>query len=167
MTYGGTKSTISFILLTKFSSLSDEFNEFDSINDRGVLDPRLWWVLHGFSTPKLQALATRFLGQPCSSSCSKRNWSTYSFISVKRNKLTRKRAEDLVFVHSNLQLLSRKSKKYKEGDSKMGNVGGDTFDSFEVEGARILEVANLSLDELELDEMFLGECNEDVEDDEE
>ena len=50
-----------------------------------------------------------------SSSSIERNWSTYSFIhSVKRNKLTSKRAEKLVVVHGYLQLKDRKTREYKE-----------------------------------------------------
>ncbi|XP_057823454.1 DNA-(apurinic or apyrimidinic site) endonuclease isoform X1 [Cryptomeria japonica] len=49
------------------------------------------------------------------SSASKRNWSTYSFIhSIKRNRLYSKKAEDLVYVHSNLQLFTHKESGYKE-----------------------------------------------------
>ena len=52
--------------------------------------------------------AFKLLGQLCSSSCAERNWSTYKFIhSLKRNKMAPAHAEDLVYVHSNLQLLSR------------------------------------------------------------
>ena len=44
---------------------------------------------YGSSTPNLQVLTLKRLGQPCSSSCCEKNWSTYSFIhSLKRNKLT-------------------------------------------------------------------------------
>ncbi|KAK9278737.1 hypothetical protein L1049_028313 [Liquidambar formosana] len=146
-------------------SCVDEFSDQDSMNDRGIMDPKLWWVVHGASTPKLQALAIKLLGQPSSSSCSERNWSTYSFInSVKRNKMTPQRAEDLVFVHSNLRLLSRRTQQYKEGESKMWDVGGDAFDP--LDGAGILEFANLTLDEPELEIEILGEGGHDVEVDE-
>jgi hypothetical protein len=38
---------------------------------------------------------------------------------MKRNALTPERAEDLVFGHSNLRLLSRKVEDYKSGSSEM------------------------------------------------
>lgn len=58
-----------------------------------------------------------------SSSTSKRNWSTYSFIhSVKHNKLLSKRAEDLVYMHSNLHLLSHKQHDYKEGEMELWDI---------------------------------------------
>ncbi|GAV69128.1 LOW QUALITY PROTEIN: Dimer_Tnp_hAT domain-containing protein, partial [Cephalotus follicularis] len=118
------------------------FTDSDSMSDRGKIDPKHRWLLYGSSTPLLQKLALKLFGQPSSSSCAERNWSTYSFVhSIKRNKMTPQRAEDLVFVHTNLRLLSRRSPTYKEGGSKMWDVGGDHHDSFEDVG--VLEVANL------------------------
>jgi hypothetical protein len=65
-------------------------------------------------------LAMKLLNQPASSSCCERNWSTYSFIhSVKRNALTPTRAEDLVFVHSNMRHLSRRTEACKKGETRM------------------------------------------------
>ncbi|XP_057873983.2 uncharacterized protein LOC131079962 isoform X3 [Cryptomeria japonica] len=58
--------------------------------------------------------------QVASSSASERNWSAYSFIhSVKHNRLLSKRAENVVYVHSNLRLLSHKQHDYKQGEIKM------------------------------------------------
>ena len=46
----------------------------------------------------------------------KRNWSTYSLIHfVKRNNLTSKRIEKLVYMHSSLWIRSRKLPEYLEG----------------------------------------------------
>jgi hypothetical protein len=71
-----------------------------------------------------------------------------------RNALTPKRAEDLVFVHSSLRHLSRRSDAYKTGETRMWDVGGDSFDS--LGGVGILEVADLSLDEPELQAVSFG-----------
>ena len=55
------------------------------------------------------------LSQVSSSSAIKRKWSTYSYIhSVKRNRLTSKRAEKFVVVHGFLRLKDRKIHEYKE-----------------------------------------------------
>ncbi|ONM13884.1 hAT transposon superfamily protein [Zea mays] len=62
------------------------------------------------------------------------------------------RAEDLVFTHQNLRLLSRKSDEYRCGPSAMWDVGADTFEADFEGGADFLEQANLSLDEPELEE---------------
>ncbi|KAF7814839.1 Dimer_Tnp_hAT domain-containing protein [Senna tora] len=111
--------------------------------------------MYGSSAPLLQNLVLKLLSQPCSSSCCERNLSTYSFIhSVRRNKITPKRAEDLVFVHTNLRLLSRRSSKYKDGETKMWDIGGDRWEHFD--GPGTLEVASLSLDEPELEANLLA-----------
>ena len=87
-----------------------------------------------------------------------RNWSTYSFIhSVSRNALTPERAQDLVFTHSNLRLLSRRSDSYKKGESIMWDVGGDAYES--LTGVGLLEVANLSIDEPELQAISFGDVD--------
>ncbi|XP_059625062.1 uncharacterized protein LOC132268257 isoform X1 [Cornus florida] len=146
-----------------FSAGFREFGSVDSLNDRGLMEPAIWWVSYGASTPLIQSLALKVLGHPCSSSCCERNWSTYSFIqSLKRNKIAPQRAEDLVFVHSNLFLLSRRTPQYNVGETKMWDVGGDAFDS--LEGSGKLEIANLSLDEPDLEAMIFtdeGDGNDD------
>ncbi|CAD6242106.1 unnamed protein product [Miscanthus lutarioriparius] len=68
--------------------------------------------------------------------------------------LTPERAEDLVFVHSNLRHLSRRTDAYKTGETRMWDVGGDSFDS--LGGIGILEVADLSLDEPKLQAVSFG-----------
>ena len=128
-----------------FSACLEDFSISDSINDRWCISPVTWWVVHGTSAPMLQSIALKFLGQPCSSSCCERNWGTYNF-SMKRNKLTQQRAEDLVYVHNNLRLLLRRSPYYNEGEYKMWDIRGDGFDSLDIENAGILEIENLSLD---------------------
>jgi len=115
-----------------------------------ILDPKSWWVMHGFSAPFLQKLALKLLVQPFSSSYCERNWSTYSFIhSLKRNNLDSKRAGDLVYVHTNLRLLAWKNEKYNQGSSKMWDISGDTCDDFD--DIRNLRVATLSLDETNME----------------
>lgn len=132
----------------------DTFGSADSIEDRGTLDPKMWWLIHGASAPNIQKIALKLLGQPCSSSCCERNWSTYSFIhSVRRNKILPSRAEDLVYVHNNLRLLSRKSLLYLTGETRLWDVGGDHFSP--LDGAEELEIASLSLDEPEMEAMII------------
>ena len=64
---------------------------------------------------------------------------------AKRNPLTPKRAEDLVFVHSNLRLLSRRSPEYLTGETRFWDVAGDAHEPFD--GAEQLVIAELSLNE--------------------
>ncbi|PWA76506.1 hypothetical protein CTI12_AA232910 [Artemisia annua] len=98
-------------VLDEYATLSTKsgcFSNLTSIEMMGTMEPKSWWVNFGAQTPFLQTLALRLLGQPSSSSCAERNWSTYSFIhSLRRNKLTTSRAQDLVYIHNNLRLLSR------------------------------------------------------------
>ena len=136
-----------------FSMNKGKFGDTESIHDRSIMEPLDWWAVYGANAPLLQGLALKLLMQPSSSSCAERNWSTYSFIQcLKRNKMTPQRAEDLVFVHSNLRLLSRKSTQYTQGQTKMWDISGDAFGSFEDVG--MLDVATLSLDEPELENVL-------------
>ncbi|KAF7823848.1 uncharacterized protein G2W53_021992 [Senna tora] len=148
------------IEFANFSYGREGFQDIDCINDKSVMDAKTWWLVHGVNAPILQKIALKLLGQPSSSSCCERNWSTYSFIhSVRRNKMKPKRAEDLVYVHTNLRLLSRKSPQYKTGESSMWDIAGDEFSPIDDEHG-ILEVANLSLDEPELERViFIDESN--------
>ncbi|KAK3221451.1 hypothetical protein Dsin_008476 [Dipteronia sinensis] len=124
----------------------------DSMIDRGFLSPQRWWGIHGSSTPTLQGIAFKLLGQPCSFSCCEKNWSTYNFIHfMKRNKIKPQRAEVLVFVHTNLHLLSRRTSTYNEGVSQLWDVIGDVFDFMDMENAGVLKIADLSLDEPQLE----------------
>ncbi|XP_077210351.1 uncharacterized protein LOC143845833 [Tasmannia lanceolata] len=154
-----TKANVEF---AHFSMKSGLFNDIDSINDRATLEPDDWWAVHGTCAPMLQSLALKLLMQPSSSSCAERNWSTYSFVhSLRKNKITPQRAQDLVFVHSNLRLLSRRSPQYAQGETRMWDIGGDSFDSFEDVG--VLEVASLSLDEPDLEAVvFTDDVDDDI-----
>ena len=86
--------------------------------DRATLaqtDPIGWWTWHGKDAPELRLLAVRLLSQVASSFAAERNWSTYSFIhSLKRNRLTSRRAEKLVAVHSALRLQDRQTPEYRQ-----------------------------------------------------
>jgi hypothetical protein len=63
--------------------------------------------------------------------------------------MTPKHAEDLVFVHSNLHLLSRKSPEYLTGETRFWDVAGDAHESFD--GVEQLAIAELSLNEPEFE----------------
>lgn len=60
--------------------------------------------------------------------------------------------KDLVFIHNNLHLLSSRTLGYLKGETKMQGITSEKFDSFEYVG--VLEVANLSSDELELEKII-------------
>ena len=69
-------------------------------------------------------------------------------------RLNPARAEDLVFTHQNLRLLSRKTEEYNRGPFAMWDIGADTFESDFEGGADFLEHADLSLDEPELERVL-------------
>ena len=92
------------------------------------MDAKSWWLVHGAHALTLQKISLKLLRQPSSSSCRERNWSTYNFIhSLKRNKMAPKRAEDLVYVHSNLRLIPRNSSNYNEEETRMWDIARDRF----------------------------------------
>ena len=67
------------------------------------------------------------------------------------------RAEDLVYVHSNLQLLSRRNEEYESIATKIWDIAGDFWNESDIYGgAGILENVALTLDEPELEAMVIG-----------
>ncbi|XP_030936532.1 uncharacterized protein LOC115961748 [Quercus lobata] len=136
----------------------------DALTDRWALLPLVWWQYHGSAFPTLQTPALKLLGQPCSSSCTERNWSTYKFIhSLKRNKMPPTCAEDLVYVHSNFRLLSRCNEEYVNTTTKMLDIARDSWNENDIHGgAGILENAALTLDEPELEAMVIGNASTSV-----
>ncbi|XP_074297184.1 uncharacterized protein LOC141627876 [Silene latifolia] len=94
--------------------------------DALIMDGITWCSSYGAETPELAQIAIKILSQPISSSLAERNWSTYKFVhSVVRNRLNNVRAEKLVFIHSNLRLLSRFTAEYKTGEFKKWDVEPD------------------------------------------
>ncbi|XP_049936819.1 uncharacterized protein LOC126410608 [Nymphaea colorata] len=136
------------IINNEFASFSGGRNDsIQAAMARDEKDPVNWWLCFGASTLNLQHLALKLLSQPATSSCCERNWSTYSQIhNIKRNKLTSKRAEDLVYVHCNLRLLSRTSNDYSSGSSKYWDVNPEDVD-VELEGEHELHALNMDLTE--------------------
>ncbi|KAF2324255.1 hypothetical protein GH714_011236 [Hevea brasiliensis] len=90
-----------------------------------VTDPRKWWACFGSNAPLLQ-----------------------------RNKLTPKRAEDLVFIHNNLRLLSETPPNIM---MRRQNCGMLVVINLGMEDVGVLEFANLSLDEPELESVLFDE----------
>lgn len=72
-----------------------------------------WWTCHGVY---LQNISTCIQSQMASSSSVKRNWNTYNFIHfVKGQKLGSQKVKDIMFVHSNLHLVSLRGEEYTSG----------------------------------------------------
>lgn len=63
-----------------FSMKSGPFEDLASISKMATMEAKNWWANFGAQTPFLRTLAFKLLGQPSSSSCAERNWSTCAFI---------------------------------------------------------------------------------------
>ena len=73
-------------------------------------------------------IAKKVLSQPISSSSAERNWSTYSYThNVKRNRSNSIRANNLVFIHSNIYLRVHLCESYKDGPYKKWDIDPDNI----------------------------------------
>ena len=83
------------IEFANFSNGMEGFVGVDSLRDKGKMNAKLWWIVHGAHAPTPRNITLKVLGQPCSSSCYEKN--TYSFIhSLKiNNKMTSKRVDSI------------------------------------------------------------------------
>ncbi|XP_038680576.1 uncharacterized protein LOC119981502 isoform X1 [Tripterygium wilfordii] len=76
-----------------------------SVSKRSPVD---WWINFGDEVPELQKFAIKVLGLTCSSSACERNWSTFNQVHTKkRNRLTTKKMNDLVYILYNKKLKDR------------------------------------------------------------
>lgn len=109
--------------------------------DAVTMNPISWWSTYGSETPELAEIALKVLSQPISSSSAERVWSTYSYIhNAKRNKLNATRTDKLVFIHSNIRLLSRCSESYKKGPTRKWDINPEN--TFLEDSAMRLEDSN-------------------------
>ncbi|KAL4295556.1 hypothetical protein GQ457_12G000260 [Hibiscus cannabinus] len=109
--------------LAKFQNKQGMFGTSHARIDATTMSLISWWSTYGSETPELAEIAIRVLSQPISSSSTERVWSTYSYIhNIKRNRLNAKHADKLVFIHSNIRLLSRFTTSYKEGPCKKWDI---------------------------------------------
>ena len=66
-------------------------------------------------------------------------------------------------MHSNLRLLSQRNEEYVNAETKMWGIAGDSWNDSDIHGgAGILENATLTLDELELEAMVVGNASTSV-----
>ena len=72
-------------------------------------------------------------------------------------------AEDLVYMHSNLRLLSMLNEEYVNIATKMWDIAGDSWNESDIHGGdKILENVALTLDEPELEAMVIGNASTSV-----
>ena len=66
-------------------------------------------------------------------------------------------------MHSNLRLLSQRNEEYVNAETKMWGIAEDSWNDSDIHGgAGILENATLTLDELELEAMVVGNASTSV-----
>ncbi|KAK8481028.1 hypothetical protein V6N13_092896 [Hibiscus sabdariffa] len=113
--------------------LRDQFAEFQlrkgiysmpqAQMDAVTMDAIDWWSIYGSQTSELAEVAKKVLSQPISSSLAERAWSTYGHVhSLKRNRLNSSRADKLVYIYTNLRLLSRYTDDYKNGPFRKWDI---------------------------------------------
>ncbi|XP_021851785.2 uncharacterized protein [Spinacia oleracea] len=77
------------------------------------MDPALWWMTYGDSTPELKKIAVRVLSQTTSSSNCERNWSMWSLVHTKiRNRLKYPRLHQIVYLRYNMKLKLRHLRRH-------------------------------------------------------
>ena len=73
------------------------------------------------------------------------------------------RIEDLVFMHPNFQLLSRRHEEYINATTNMQDIARDSWNASDIHGGvRILENATLTLDEPDLEAIVIGNASQSV-----
>lgn len=96
--------------LAKYKAFNDPLVLEEAKNQAGFLV----WMLHGAAVgcKLLQKLGMLILPLTSTASSCERNWSAYGFVYNRlRNKLSVKRAEDLVYVYHNMRLIAKRDKR--------------------------------------------------------
>ncbi|KAH0720241.1 hypothetical protein KY284_005271 [Solanum tuberosum] len=94
--------------ISTYRSADGLFGLQTAIRQRMKKSPVEWWRLYGLETPELQKFAIKVLSLTCSSSGCERNWSVFEHLHTKkRNRLTLKRLNGLVFIKYNRTLRHR------------------------------------------------------------
>ncbi|KAI4335080.1 hypothetical protein L6164_013761 [Bauhinia variegata] len=110
--------------INDYISAKSDFGTELAISTRTELEPAAWWQQHGISCLELQRIAVRILSQTCSSFGCEHDWSIYDQIySKRRNRLSQKKMNDLLYVHYNLRLRECQLRKRSK------NLNPVSFDS--------------------------------------
>ncbi|XP_017423543.2 uncharacterized protein LOC108332746 [Vigna angularis] len=153
------------------------FGMEDAKECRKELNPGEWWEMFGDGTIELKRFAIRILSLTCSSSGCEHNWSSFEMVHTKRrNRLHKKRMNDLVYVMYNSKLKSRQIRKtialpfddIQSDDEWITEEANDVVEIEQVEGQNDGEKVQLdgattdpALDALDLDNITFGD-NEDA-----
>ena len=82
-----------------------------------------WWQQHGINCLELQRIAMRILSQTCSSIGCEHNWSSFDRVYTTRlNHFAQKKLNDVTYVHYNLRLKERQSKRMTDDSMSIDSV---------------------------------------------
>ncbi|KAI9125732.1 hypothetical protein K1719_003150 [Acacia pycnantha] len=106
--------------ISDYNSAKADLGTELAISTRTELEPAAWWQQHGISCLELQRIAVRILGQTCSSFGCEHDRSIYDQIySKRRNRLSQRKLNDLIYVHYNLRLRECQSRKRSKDSSSV------------------------------------------------
>uniref|UniRef100_A0A803N8L1 HAT C-terminal dimerisation domain-containing protein n=1 Tax=Chenopodium quinoa TaxID=63459 RepID=A0A803N8L1_CHEQI len=113
--------------LATFQAKGGIFGTLSAKVDAVTMSPISWWSTYGAETPELAEIVVKVLSHPITSSSEKSVWSTYSYIhNIKRNRLNYLRVDKLVFMHTNIRLISRFTASYKDGPYRKCDFNPET-----------------------------------------
>jgi len=87
---------------TNFSDGREGLGNLYSIVDREKMDPKAWWLVHGTRAPLLQMVTLSYLN----------SLNPLRVVKEIGVQMAPNREEGLIYVHSNLRLLSRNTPQY-------------------------------------------------------
>ncbi|RZC89167.1 hypothetical protein C5167_030855 [Papaver somniferum] len=152
--------------IIEFTAAKADFGMELAVSLRTEQDPATWWEHHGISCLDLRRIAMRILGQTCSAFGCEHHWSIYDRIRSKtHNLVANKRLNDLIYVHYNLRLKERHTKRTVNNSTSLDtmlleNLLGDW--TVESERPTLQENKEILLDETEQGETDENEANLDV-----
>ncbi|XP_062104413.1 uncharacterized protein LOC133815612 [Humulus lupulus] len=92
--------------------LNPRFRWSPNVSEHPEIKTVEWWDNFGDEVPELKSFATRVLGLTCSASACERNWSTINQVHTKRrNRLSTKKMNSLVYIMYNKKLKHKFFKK--------------------------------------------------------
>ena len=98
-----------------FATSLDDYLDLSTLDECSITSPIRWWICQGANGVRFQTLLVRILSQVANSS-------------VKHNMLGLQKVKNLVYVHYNLLLASRKGLEYNSGPCKDWDVEPESTD---------------------------------------
>ncbi|KAJ6311780.1 hypothetical protein OIU77_013518 [Salix suchowensis] len=134
--------------VNSYKNAAGDFGRKMAVRARDTMLPAEWWSTYGGSCPNLVRLATRILGQTCSSIEYKRSQIPFEQLHDTKNCLERQRLSDLVFVQCNLRLRQMTGSREK-------NLCSEDFDTLNwmaidppSDNARLLGTSDSEIEDL-------------------